>query len=95
MWKDILSFKELSEDYELFIKFDCWILVELCKQLYNFIIQYFEVKLIVNLNKVVLLNDCFFFEFIVKLIIIVCSKLSYLIIFQFFEDDISQNIVEV
>jgi EAL domain-containing protein (putative c-di-GMP-specific phosphodiesterase class I)/PAS domain-containing protein len=93
-WKDISSLKELSEDHELSIKLDRWILVESCKQLHNFITQYPEAKLIVNLNKAVLLNDRSFPEFIAKLITIVRSKLSHPIILQFSEDDISQNIAE-
>ena len=93
-WKDISSLKELSEDHELSIKLDRWILVESCKQLHNFITQYPEAKLIVNLNKAVLLNDRTFPEFIAKLITIVRSKLSHPIILQFSEDDISQNIAE-
>ena len=61
---------------------------------YNFITQYPEAKLIVNLNKAVLLNDRSFREFIAKLITIVRSKLSHPITLQFSEDDISQNIAE-
>lgn len=93
-WKDLSCLKELSEDPELSIKLDRWILVESCKQLHNFITQYPEAKLIVNLNKAVLFNDRSFPEFIAKLITIVRSKLSHPIILQFSEDDISQNLTE-
>jgi len=93
-WKDLSCLKELSEDPELSIKLDRWILVESCKQLHNFITQYPEAKLIVNLNKAVLFNDRSFPEFIAKLITIVRSKLSHPIILQFSEDDISQNLAE-
>jgi len=47
----------LAEDPELSIKLDRWILVESCKQLHNFITQYPEAKLIVNLNKEILFHD--------------------------------------
>lgn len=93
-WKDLSTFKELNEDPELSIKLDRWILVESCKQLHNFITQYPEAKLIVNLNKAVLFNDRSFPEFIAKLITIVRSKLSHPITLQFSEEDIGQNITE-
>ena len=91
-WKDLSSLRELAEDDELSIKLDRWILVESCKQLHNFITQYPEAKLIVNLNKAVLLHDRTFPEFISKLITIVRSKLTHPLILQFSEEDITQNI---
>ncbi|MEJ2897911.1 EAL domain-containing protein [Acinetobacter sp. NS-4] len=91
-WKDLAGLRELAEDPELSIKLDRWILVESCKQLHNFITQYPEAKLIVNLNKAVLLHDRTFPEFISKLITIVRSKLKHPLILQFSEEDISQNI---
>ncbi|KYQ72031.1 sensor domain-containing phosphodiesterase [Acinetobacter pragensis] len=93
-WKDITSLRELAEDEELSIKLDRWILVESCKQLHNFITQYPDAKLIVNLNKEVLLQDRTFPEFISKLITIIRSKLQYPLILQFSELDISQNTAE-
>ena len=50
-WKDIAQLRELAEDSELSIKLDRWILVESCKQLHNFITQFPDAKLIVNLTK--------------------------------------------
>ncbi len=91
-WKDLSSLRELAEDTELSIKLDRWILVESCKQLHNFITQYPEAKLIVNLNKAVLLYDRTFPEFISKLITIVRSKLTHPLILQFSEEDLTQNI---
>ena len=91
-WKDLSSLRELAEDPELSIKLDRWILVESCKQLHNFITQYPEAKLIVNLNKAVLFHDRTFPEFISKLITIIRSKLKHPLILQFSEEDISQNI---
>ena len=67
-------------------------MVESCKQLHNFITQYPEAKLIVNLNKDVLLHDRTFPEFISKLITIIRSKLSHPLILQFSEEDLSQNL---
>ena len=91
-WKDLSSLRELAEDPELSIKLDRWILVESCKQLHNFITQYPEAKLIVNLNKEVLFHDRTFPEFISKLITIVRSKLTHPLILQFSEEDLTQNI---
>lgn len=91
-WRDLTSLIELSEDSELSIKLDRWVLVESCKQLHNFITQYPEAKLIVNVNKDVLFNDRSFPEFISKLITIIRSKLSHPLILQFSEIDLSQNI---
>lgn len=69
-------------------------MVESCKQLHNFITQYPEAKLIVNLNKEILFYDQTFPEFIAKLITIIGSKLSHPLILQFSEQDITQNIPE-
>ncbi|WP_168525739.1 EAL domain-containing protein [Acinetobacter sp. A3] len=91
-WKSLSGLIELAEDPELSIKLDRWILVEACKQLHNFITQYPEAKLIVNLNKHVLLQDRSFPEFVSKLITIVGSRLSHPLILQFSEEDISQNL---
>ena len=91
-WKDLSGLRELKEDPELSIKLDRWILVESCKQLHNFITQYPEAKLIVNLNKEVLFHDRTFPEFISKLITIVRSKLSHPLILQFSEEDLTQNL---
>ncbi len=91
-WQDISQLRELAEDKELSIKLDRWILVESCKQLHNFITQYPEAKLIINLNKDVLLNDNEFPSFIAKLISIIRSKLQYPLILQFSEEDLNQNI---
>ncbi len=93
-WKDLSSLRELAEDPELSIKLDRWILVESCKQLHNFITQYPEAKLIVNLNKEVLFHDRTFPEFISKLITIVRSKLTHPLILQFSEEDLTQNILD-
>ena len=56
-WKNCCDILELANDPELSIKLDRWILVESCKQLHNFITQYPTAKLIINLNKHILLQD--------------------------------------
>ncbi|MCA4789309.1 EAL domain-containing protein [Acinetobacter towneri] len=91
-WKSLTGLIGLAEDPELSIKLDRWILVEACKQLHNFITQYPEAKLIINLNKFVLLQDRSFPEFVSKLITIIGSRLSHPLILQFSEEDISQNL---
>ena len=93
-WKDLTTIRELAQEPELSIKLDRWILVESCKQLHNFITQYPEAKLIVNLNKDVLLHDRTFPEFISKLITIIRSPLTHPLILQFSEEDLSQSIVD-
>lgn len=92
-WKKVSNLIELDEDIELSIKLDRWILVEACKQLHNFITQYPEAKLIVNLNRHILFNDTQFPELVAKLITIVGSKLSHPLILQFDEQDIAKNMI--
>ncbi|NHC02382.1 EAL domain-containing protein [Acinetobacter sp. 187] len=93
-FKQISSLIELDEDQELSIKVDRWILVEACKQLHNFITQYPEAKLIVNLNRHVLLHDAQLPALVSKLLTIVGSKLSNPLILQFDEEDIAKNLTE-
>ncbi|MEN8425824.1 EAL domain-containing protein [Acinetobacter schindleri] len=90
-WQDISKLLELREDDELSIKLDRWILVESCKQLHNFITQYPEASLIVNLNRAVLFKDRSFPEFISKLITIIRSKLKHPLTLQFAEEDLILN----
>ncbi|ANF81512.1 diguanylate phosphodiesterase [Acinetobacter sp. NCu2D-2] len=90
-WHDISSLRDLAEDDELSIKLDRWILVESCKQLHNFITQYPQARLIVNLNKAVLFNDRTFPEFISKLITIIRSQLDHPLTLQFAEEDLLMN----
>lgn len=94
-WKNCNDILELSEDPELSIKLDRWILVEACKQLHNFITQYPNAKLIINLNKHILLQDKAFPEFVAKLITIIGSTVEHPIILQFAEEDVHQHIDEV
>ena len=94
-WKNCNDIFELSEDPELSIKLDRWILVEACKQLHNFITQYPSAKLIINLNKHILLQDKAFPEFVAKLITIIGSTVEHPLILQFAEEDIHQHIDEV
>ncbi|MFZ0024226.1 EAL domain-containing protein [Acinetobacter sp.] len=90
-WQDISQLVELREDDELSIKLDRWILVESSKQLHNFIVQYPDARLIVNLNRAVLFKDRTFPEFISKLITIIRSKQQHPLTLQFSEEDILMN----
>jgi EAL domain-containing protein (putative c-di-GMP-specific phosphodiesterase class I)/PAS domain-containing protein len=90
-WQDISTLLELHQDDELSIKLDRWILVESSKQLHNFITQYPDARLIVNLNRAVLFKDRNFPEFISKLITIIRSKQEYPLTLQFSEEDILLN----
>lgn len=92
--KQFSNLAELDADIELSIKVDRWILVEACKQLHNFITQYPEAKLIVNLNRHVLLHDSHLPELVAKLITIVSSQLENPVILQFDEEDIAKDIVQ-
>ena len=93
-WIALESLSDLDENSELSIKLDRWILVEACKQLHNFITQYPKAKLIVNLNKHVLLEDATFPELITKLLSIVGSKETKPLCLQFSEQDLSQHFAE-
>lgn len=56
-WLNLADLAELKNDQELSIKLDRWILVEACKQLHNFITQYPNTKLVINLNLDILLHQ--------------------------------------
>lgn len=93
-WKSHESLIELDRDIELSIKLDRWILVEASKQLHNFIMQNPDAKLIVNLNRHILLHDTQFPELVSKLITIIGSHHSHPLILQFDENDIARNIID-
>ena len=93
-WKKINKLVELSEDPELSSKIDRWILVEACKKLHNFITQYPDAKILINLNAQSLVRDQYLTTLISKLITIVGSKLPNPLILQFDEEDFAKNIAE-
>ena len=93
-WHNCSDLKDLSENAELSIQLDRWILVEACKQLHNFIIQYPEAKLIVNLNKHILLHDKSLPDLVTKLITIIGSSVENPLILQFNEEDIHINLAD-
>jgi EAL domain-containing protein (putative c-di-GMP-specific phosphodiesterase class I)/PAS domain-containing protein len=89
-WQGLNLIRQLNDDQELSIKLDRWILVEACKQLHNFITQYPEARLIINLNKEVLLYDRTLPELVAKLLTIIRSKLEHPIMLQFSEEELAQ-----
>lgn len=93
-WYNISDLIELDQEPELSIKVDRWILVEACKQLHNFITQYPEAKLVVNLNRHILLRDKQLPELLSKLITIVGSDSSHPLILQFNEEDVAKSLIE-
>ena len=93
-WIALENLTDLNEDPALSIQLDRWILVEACKQLHNFITQYPKAKLIVNLNKHVLLEDQTLAELITKLLSIVGSKEKQPLWLQFSERDLSEHFAE-
>ena len=93
-WVSLENLSDLDEDPALSIQLDRWILVEACKQLHNFITQYPKAKLIVNLNKHVLLEDPSLVELMTKLLTIVGSQESHPIWLQFSEQALSQHFAE-
>ncbi|NHB56973.1 EAL domain-containing protein [Acinetobacter sp. 194] len=93
-WKNINKLVELTEDPELSSKIDRWILVEACKKLHNFITQYPDAKIVVNLNAQSLVRDKHLTTLISKLISIVGSKLPNPLILQFNEEDFAKNMAE-
>ena len=90
-WQDINHLADLRDDPELSIKVDRWILVEACKQLHNFLTQYPTAKLIINLNRHILLNDKQLPDLMGKLLTIVGSRAKAPLILQLSEESISQN----
>ena len=93
-WVGLENLSDLDAAPELSIKLDRWILVEACKQLHNFITQYPNAKLIVNLNKHVLLEDASLPDLVTKLLSIVGSKAQYPLCLQFSEQDLSAHFAE-
>ncbi|WP_343594471.1 EAL domain-containing protein [Acinetobacter sp.] len=80
-WLNLADLTELEKDRELSVKLDRWILVEACKQLHNFITQYPQTKLIINLNLDILLyQQQQLFGLLDKLLSIVRSKHSALVL---------------
>ena len=90
-WKSLNQIRELAEDQELSIKLDRWVMVEACKQLHNFITQYPDARLIINLNKEILLFDRKLPDLVSKLLTIIRSKLVHPLMLQFSEEDIGQQ----
>lgn len=91
-WISITDLTELDQNPELSIKIDRWILVESSKQLHNFIIQYPEAKLIINLNYHILLAPPHLIGLLEKLISIIGSKPTKPIILQFDEESFVQHL---
>jgi EAL domain-containing protein (putative c-di-GMP-specific phosphodiesterase class I)/PAS domain-containing protein len=89
-WKSLNQIRELAQEQELSIKLDRWVMVEACKQLHNFITQYPDARLIINLNKEVLLLDRTLPDLVSKLLTIIRSKLSHPLMLQFSEEEIGQ-----
>ncbi|WP_111892515.1 EAL domain-containing protein [Acinetobacter sp. MB5] len=89
-WLALEDLNELSKDVELAIKLDRWVLVESCKQLYNFITQYPNAKLVINLNIHVLLHDSQIVSLIEKLFSIIRHTKNHPLILQFSAQDIIQ-----
>lgn len=93
-WVSLDNLNDLDEVPELSIQLDRWILVEACKQLHNFITQYPKAKLIVNLNKHILLEDATLADLVTKLLSIVGSQEKYPLWLQFSEQDLSNHFAE-
>lgn len=91
-WQEFSGLADLQGNNELSIKLDRWVLVEACKQLHNFIRQYPDARLIVNLNQHILFNDSQLPELVAKLITIIGSKQSHPLILQFAEEEILYNL---
>lgn len=94
-WLSLEDLAELRKDTELAVKLDRWILVEACKQLYNFITQYPNAKLIINLNIYVLLHDKQVVNLIEKLFSIIRNTKNHPLILQFSTHDLLQYAEQV
>lgn len=91
-WQDLNTFDELSQDIELSIKVDRWVLVEACKQLYNFLTQYPNARLLINLNTEILFKDEQLQALTSKLLTMINSQLQSPLILQFSAEKISKNL---
>lgn len=56
-WMNVHEIQELNQDILFSIQIDRWILIEACKQFHNFIIQYPNASLLLNLNPEILFKD--------------------------------------
>lgn len=73
-WISLAEIQELKHDPQLSMKIDRWILVESAKQLHNFLTQYPEAKLIVNLSHHIMQQPLFLGELVAKLLSIIGSQ---------------------
>ena len=90
-WIKLSEIEELEEDPELSIKIDRWILVEAAKQLHNFLTQYPEAKLIINLRHHILFKHEQLSKLVSKLLTIIGAKVPKPLILQFEETVIAKN----
>lgn len=94
-WLAIGDLNDLHHDSDLSIKVDRWILVEACKQLNNFVIQYPQSKLIINLNIEILLHDNQLLTLVSKLLSIMSNAQKDALILQFNAQAVHENLQKV
>lgn len=91
-WVYLADLPELSSEPELSIKIDRWVLVEASKQLHNFLTQFPEAKMIINLNHHIFLSYPQLAELVSKLLTIINASSPRPLILQFSEDKILENL---
>lgn len=93
-WLELCDSEDLEQDQELSAKVDRWILVEACKQLNNFVIQYPNAKLLLNLNNAII-QDPQFVNLITKLLSIMSNAHKNALILQFNIHAINQSFAQI
>lgn len=90
-WKDLVDMPDLDEAPELSIELDRWMVIEASKQLHNFVTQYPNSRIVVNLNQHILTNPQFP-ELVGKLAKMIGGQQQRPLVLQFSEKALSENV---
>ncbi|WP_432525420.1 EAL domain-containing protein [Moraxella sp. ZY21109] len=90
-WKDLVDMPDLNEAPELSIELDRWMVIEASKQLHNFVTQYPNSRIVVNLNQHILTNPQFP-ELVGKLAKMIGGQQQRPLVLQFSEKALSENV---
>lgn len=90
-WQDLMDVEELNTAPELSMELDRWMVIEASKQLHNFVTQYPNSRIVVNLNQHILSNPQFP-ELVGKLAKMIGGQQPRPLVLQFSEQALSENI---
>lgn len=90
-WQNLVDMPELNEAPNLSMDLDRWMVIEASKQLHNFVMQYPNSRIVVNLNQHILTNTQLP-ELVGKLAKMIGGKQPNPLILQFSEKAISENV---